>query len=100
MTTKLASTSLPWKSSFALPAAATAGTLVRSPVSVLMGRSLIAPSTDRSRCTLLSARVAVLESLSRVAASGRDSEDFSEEDEQPEMSTNAAKSAVRIGQRD
>ena len=54
----------------ALPCAATAGMLVRSPVSDAIGSSLISPFTVSCRCTLCLALVVALDSFSNVAASG------------------------------
>ena len=71
-TTKLTSSSRwPKNMMLALPCAATAGTLVRSPVSVSMGNSAISPFTVSTRCTLFWALVVAADSCSSVAASGR-----------------------------
>src|SRR5271156_5267370 len=84
----------------ALPWAAVAGVVVRSPVRVLIGRCLILPFTDSARCTLLTFVVVCADSLIRVAASGSAPPDGLEDDEQPLMRAAAierAANAARIG---
>ena len=56
---------------FALPWAATAGVLVKSPDSDSMGSSGSRPATVSCRCTLCRFLVVSLDSFSSVAASGR-----------------------------
>ena len=55
----------------ALPCAATAGLVVRSPSSDSIGSSLISPCTVSSRCTLVWPLVVSADCFSSVAASGR-----------------------------
>ncbi len=60
----------PRKMMSASPWAATAGALVRSPLRLAMGSSLISPPTVSSRCTLCWLRVVSADSVISVAASG------------------------------
>src|ERR1700759_704333 len=86
----------------ALPWAAVAGVVVRSPVRVLIGKCLILPLTDSTRCTLLTFLVLWADSLIRVAASGSGALDCFEDDEQPLTRAAAIESAARtarIGRR-
>src|ERR1700733_1850126 len=82
-TTNWASISEPAKVMSASPCAAVLGEVVRSPVSVLTGRCLILPNTDSTRCTLFTALVVWLDSLSSVLASGRGLVFCFDDDEQP-----------------
>src|SRR3984893_17553397 len=85
-----------------LPWAAVAGVVVRSPVRVLIGRCLILPFTDSTRCTLLTFLVLWTDFLNRGAASGSAAPDPFEDDEQPLTIAAAIESAAktaRIGRR-
>src|SRR5579875_2656174 len=78
----------------ALPFAAV-GVVVRSPVSVLIGRPGTLPVVDSTRCTLLTFLVAWLDCLTSVAASGNGLlEDF-EDEEQPLIRAAAMLTAAR-----
>src|ERR1700743_789389 len=79
----------------ALPWAAVAGVVVRSPVRLLIGRCLILPLTDSTRCTLLTFLVDWADSLTRLAASGSGAPDCFEDDEQPLTRAAAIESAAR-----
>jgi hypothetical protein len=71
-------------------------------VRVLIGRCLILPFTDSTRCTLLTFLVVRLDLASRVAASGSAATECLEDDEQPLTTAAAIESAartVRIGRR-
>src|ERR1700729_2307789 len=99
-TTNWASMSEPPSVMSALPWAAVSGVVVRSPVRVLIGRCLILPFTDSTRCTLLTFLVVRLDLASRVAASGSAAPDCLEDDEQPltrAAATEKAARTVRIG---
>src|SRR5579875_570748 len=73
----------------ALPFAAV-GSVVRSPVSVLIGSPGTFPVVDNTKCTLLTFLVAWLDCLTSVAASGSGLlEDF-EDEEQPLIEATAA----------
>src|ERR1700761_4575059 len=101
-TTNWASMSEPPNVMLALPWAAVAGVVVRSPVRFLIGRCLILPFTDSTRCTLLTFLVLWTDSLTRVAASGSAAPDPFDDDEQPLTTTAAIESAARtarIGRR-
>src|SRR5262245_32855739 len=73
---------------WALPFAPVLGVVVRSPVSVLIGRPFTLPIVVSSRCTLLTFLVVWLDCLSRVDASGSGAPLCFGLDEQP--ATNAA----------
>src|ERR1700761_2896594 len=90
-TMKFASMSEPPSVIVALPCAAVAGAVVRSPVSVLMGNPGILPWTLSTRWALLTALVASADCLTRVVASGSGAPLCLEPDEQP-----AIKAVMRV----
>ena len=65
---------------------------------VLIGRCLILPFTDSTRCTLLTFLVLRLDLASRVAASGSAAPDPFEDDEQPLTRAAAIESAANNGE--
>src|SRR5271170_2677576 len=93
-TTKSASAASPASMRRAWPFAATAGVLVRSPLSVWMGNPSTLPWTVSSRCALLRSRVVWADCVSSVAASGNGEPDcwLDEDFEQP--ATTAADNAT------
>src|SRR5271167_1983573 len=86
-TTKSASAASPANMRRVWPFAATAGMLVRSPVSDWRGNPAILPWTVRSRCALLRSRVVWADCFNSVAASGNGAPDCWFEDfEHPAIS--------------
>ena len=83
----------------ALPWAATAGVLVRSPSSDSIGSSLISPCTVSFRCTLDWDLVVSLDSFSRVAASGSSLDESCDFEEHPAMRAMVANRAAKMAKR-
>src|SRR6266436_4578648 len=98
-TTKFASISDPPKVIVALPDAAVAGIVVRSPVNTLSGRPGTLPFTVSTTCALLRFLLVSADCLTKVVASGSGPPLGFEAEEQPATRAVAMLSAARAANR-